>query len=109
MLDAKWSIDKKSGAAFKAGDDVKQELFDELEISGYRDKVLNYLLSDKTVTNHDLVDFGLAHNFLPKHTKAMLDELKKKYTIDIISLDGDPASSYYLGNEKRVVNIQIKS
>ena len=55
----------------------------------------------------DLLDFGLENNFLPKHTKAVLDELKKTHKIEINSLDSKPALSYYLGDEKRLVNIKI--
>jgi len=108
MLDAKWSIDKKRGDGFKVGDDVTMELFTELEISGYQEKVLNYVRANPNVTNHDLLDFGFENNFLPKHTNAVLKELKKTYTIKIISLDGGPARSTYIDDEKRVVNIQIE-
>jgi three-Cys-motif partner protein len=107
MLDAKWSIDKKRGDGFKIGDEVKMELFDEINISGYEQKVLNYLLNNENATNHSLLDFGLENNFLPKHTKAVLDELKKKYTLELHSLDAKPAVSYYLGNEERLVNIKL--
>ena len=84
------------------------ELFTELEISGYQEKVLNYVRANPNVTNHDLLDFGFENNFLPKHTNAVLKELKKTYTIKIISLDGGPARSTYIDDEKRVVNIQIE-
>lgn len=108
MLDAKWSIDKKSGDGFKLGDEVKIQLFDEIEISGYYEKVLNFLIKNPDATNITLLDFGLENNFLPKHTKSILDELKKKHTIVLESLDEKPALSYYLGDDKRLVNIKIK-
>lgn len=104
-----FKIERERGDGFKIGDEVKIELFDELEVSGYQDKILNYLLQNKGVTNINLFDFGLENNFLPKHTKTVLDELKKKYNFEIISLDEKPAISYYLGDEKRLVNIKIKS
>ena len=107
MLDTKWSIDKKRGDSFKIGDEVKIELFDEMKVSGYEEKILNYLVKTPTATNMDLLDFGLENNFLPKHTKAVLDELKKTHKIEINSLDSKPALSYYLGDEKRLVNIKI--
>lgn len=107
MLDAKWSIDKKRGDGFKVGDDIKIELFDELKISGYEDKVLSYLRSNHNATNISLFDFGLENNFLPKHTKAVLDELRKSHMFELNSLDDKPAKSYYLGDEKRLVNIKI--
>ncbi|HEU5053728.1 MAG TPA: three-Cys-motif partner protein TcmP [Hanamia sp.] len=107
MLDAKWSIDKKHGDGFKIGDELKLELFDEMKVSGYREKVFNYLKNNPIATNVSLLDFGLENNFLPKHTKAVLDEIKKQYPLEIHSLDGQPAKGYYLGNEKRLVNIKL--
>ncbi|MEP6952026.1 MAG: three-Cys-motif partner protein TcmP [Ginsengibacter sp.] len=107
MLDAKWSIDKKHGDGFKIGDEIKLELFDEMKISGYQEKVFNYLKSNADATNVALLDFGLENNFLPKHTKAVLDEIKKINMIQLKSLDGKAALSYYLGDEKRLVNIKL--
>ncbi len=107
MLDAKWSIDKKRGEGFKIGDSIKMELFDELEVSDYNTKVYNFLKANPTASNADLFDFGLEHNFLPKHTKAVLDEIKKTHKLEIKSLDGKAALSYYLGDEKRKVNIKL--
>jgi hypothetical protein len=107
MLEAKWSIDRKRGAEFKIGDNIKSEMFDEMEINAYDEKVLNLLLQNKCLTNHDLLDFGLSNNFLPKHTKAVLDELKKRRHIEIAPLDGKPALGYYIGSDERLVNIKI--
>jgi three-Cys-motif partner protein len=107
MLDAKWSIDKKRGDGFKTGDDIKIELFDEIKVSGYQEKVLNYLKRNHDATNITLLDFGLENNFLPKSTKAVLDDLKKHHKIEIRSLDGKPALGYYIGNDERLVNIKI--
>ena len=107
MLDAKWSIDKKRGDGFKIGDEIRIELFDELKVSGYEDKVLFYLQNNPNATNISLLDFGLENNFLPKHTKAVLDELKKTYKFEINSLDNKSALSYYLSDEKRLVNIKL--
>ena len=107
MLEAKWSIDKKRGSEFKLGDEVRVEIFNELEVSAYDQKVLKFLLSNDGATNSELLDFGLHNNFLPKHTKAVLDELKKTRKIEIISLDNKPAISYYIGNEERLVKIKI--
>ena len=108
MLDAKWSIDRKSGNSFKIGNESTIAIFDELEISDYPNKVLNYLLSNSGATNLELLDFGLEHNFLPKHTKQVLDELSKKYTMAFITLDGKPALSYYIGNNNRLIKIVIQ-
>jgi len=107
MLEAKWSIDKKKGSEFKMGDEVKVEMFDETEIIAYDKKVMEYLLQNGGATNHELVDFGLNHNFLPKHTKAVLDNIKKDRQIELASLDGKPAISYYLGNDERTVKLKL--
>lgn len=108
MLDAKWSIDKKRGDGFKIGDEIKIELFDEMEVSGYQEKVFNYLSENSNRTNIDLLDFGLENNFLPKHTKCVLDEIKKTYAVEIVPLDNKAALGYYIGDEKRRVIIKLK-
>lgn len=109
MLDAKWSIDKKRGDSFKIGDDIVIELFDEMKISNYEGKVLQFLKNKIAATNMDLLDFGLENNFLPKHTKAVLDGIKKDYKIEVVSLDGKAALGYYIGDEKRLVNIKLSN
>ncbi len=108
MIEAKWLIDKKHGTEFKIGEDLKMDLFDEIEVSNYTEKVSSFLKNNLAATNIDLMNFGLENNFLPPHTKKVLDEIKLNHGIDIISLDGLPARSYYLGDEKRLVNIKIR-
>ncbi|MBS1509780.1 MAG: three-Cys-motif partner protein TcmP [Bacteroidetes bacterium] len=108
MLDAKWSLDKKRGDSFKIGDEITIELFDELEITGYKEKVFNFLKNNANATNADLLEFGLENNFLPKHTKSVLDEINKQHSLQLISLDKKEARSYYIGDEKRFVNIRLK-
>lgn len=108
MLESKWSIDKKHGAGFKQGDGILLDIFDEITLSHYDQKVLNYLKLNSAATNADLRNFGLENNFLPKHTKQVLDELRKKHDIEVISLDGKAALSYYLPDENRLVNIKLK-
>lgn len=108
MLESKWSIDKKHGSGFKHGDDIVVDIFDEITLSNYDRKVLMYLRENPTATNKDLRDFGLENNFLPKHTKQVLDRLREMHEMEIISLDDKAASSYYLSNEERLVNIKLK-
>lgn len=108
MLESKWSIDKKHGTGFKQGDNFTLDIFDEIMLSQYDQKILNYLRQNPTATNTDLRNFGMENNFLPKHTKQVLDELRKTYPIEIISLDGKAALSYYLPDENRLVNIKLK-
>jgi len=108
MLESKWALDKKHGAGFKQGDGHMLDMFDEISLTHYDKKVLEFLKQNSAATNEDLRNFGIENNFLPKHTKQVLDELKKKHEIEIISLDGKAALSYYLPDEKRLVNIKLK-
>ena len=108
MLESKWTLDKKHGSGFKLGDKGTLEFFDEIALTQYDRKVLNLLQQKLITTNIDLLNFGMENNFLPKHTKQVLDGLKKTYNIEIISLDGKPALSYYISDEKRLVQIKIK-
>lgn len=108
MIETKWALDKKQGAEFKIGEALNLNLFDEIEISNYHDKIISFLKNNPAATNIDLANFGYENNFLPSHTKKVLDDLKSKTEVSIISLDGLPARSYYLGDEKRLVNIKLK-
>ncbi|MGB3079798.1 MAG: three-Cys-motif partner protein TcmP [Saprospiraceae bacterium] len=108
MLESKWSIDKKNGYAYTQGDKHTLDIFDEITACGYDDKVLNFLLDKDGATNHELFEFGLKNNFLPKHTNQVIDKLKSNYTFEITSLDGKLARSSYLGDENRLVKIKIK-
>jgi three-Cys-motif partner protein len=108
MLESKWAIDKKHGTGFKQGDKYTLDLFDEMSLSNYDKKVLLYLQENGKTTNQDLFNLGRDNNFLPKHTKEVLDKIKKENGIEIISLDGKPALSYYLGDENRLVSIKLK-
>jgi len=108
MLESKWKLDQKHGSGFKMGDIYTLDIFDEISLTQYDKKVFNYLKLNPTATNQDLVLFGMENNFLPKHTKQVLDKLNEISKIEIISLDGQEARSYYLGNENRLVNIKLK-
>ena len=105
MIESKWSIDKKQGSEFKQGHESVLNLFDEMEISNYSQKVSDYLKRGD-VKNSELTDFGYENNFLPTHTKSILDKMKD--AIELISLDEKPARSYYLGNKERNIIIKFK-
>jgi hypothetical protein len=107
MLESKWSIDPKRGSSFKLGDESALELFNELEISNYRNMLIRFLRERSGATNHELFDFGLENNFLPKHTKQILDNLKKEYNLNCASLDDKAVMGYYIGDSKRNVKITI--
>jgi three-Cys-motif partner protein len=108
MLESKWSLDKKHGIGFKQGDGATLDMFDEITLTHYDQKVYKYLQNNSNATNNDLRNFGLTNNFLPKHTKQVLDDLKKTHEIEIVSLDGKKALSYYIPDETRLVNIKLK-
>ena len=107
MLDSKWTIDTSSGKAFQKNR-AQVSLSTDFDLHGYRDIVEKYLRQNLNATNADLLELGLQNNFLPKHTRQILDSIKKDVGIDIISLDRQPATSYYLGNEDRLVNIKLR-
>ena len=108
IIEMKWKIDKNSGKGFKL--EKAQSLFNEIELSGYRQKVQAFIESSHYRTNEELYFFGLENGFLPKHTKSVLNSfVENGLSVEIVSLDGKPAKSYYLGNKKRRVGIRLNS
>lgn len=108
MLESKWSLDKQNGEGYRIGNNLKVHMFEDITETGYIDKVLNFLKNNVHATNLDLFEFGLENNFLPKHTKKALDRIKEETEIEVISLDEKKASSYYIANKSRLVNIRLK-
>lgn len=107
MLGAKWDLDKEHGKGFTLKS--APMFFSEIELSGYEKKVKDYLSGSEYKTNSDIYLFGLENDFLPKHTKSVLDELKKKGSeLEVISLDGESVRGYYIGDIKRKVGIRIR-
>ena len=105
MIQTKWSLDKKQGSEFKIGVELTLNLFHEIEISNYDKKVIEFVKLKRQVSNLELTDFGYENNFLPTHTKKILDGIKEQ--LIITSNDGKLARSYYLGDEKRNVTIKF--
>ena len=104
IIEMKWKIDKDSGKGFKL--EKTQSSFNEIELSGYRQKLQAFIESSRYRTNEELYFFGLENGFLPKHTKSVLDSFTENgLIVEIVSLDGKPAKSYYLGDKKRRVGI----
>ncbi len=103
MLEAKWAADPSRGKGHSIEKTIA--LFDEIELSGYHQKLLAFIESADYRTNKELYSFGLENGFLPKHTKGVLDRWKKNGTVfEVISLDGKPIRGYYIeyGSERRV-------
>ena len=108
MLSAKWDLDEESGRGFKMGNFSQSSFFDEITAVDYTSMVKDFLKKDGR-TNQELFDFALDNGFLPKHMKKVLDELKAKDQIEIISLDGGEPRSYYIDdNHKRRIMIKLK-
>lgn len=108
MLEAKWAIDKHSGGEHKLGSNLVIDLFDEVHLSNYDKKIIALLESSKQVTNQDLFSIGLENNFLPKHTKKVLDDINITRPIERIALDGKGALGYYIDNKERLIQIKFK-
>lgn len=109
MLDAKWDLDEESGRGFRLGNSNQASFFDEITAVDYSSIIKDFLRSRLIITNQDLFDFGLNNGFLPKHTKKALDVLKLDDLIELISLDGEAARSYYIDdNHKKRIQIKLK-
>jgi three-Cys-motif partner protein len=109
MLDAKWDLDEESGRGFRIGNSKQGTFFDEISAADYTSMVKDFLKCKLVITNQDLFDFGLNNGFLPKHTKRVLDDLKIKNQIELVSLDGKDVKGYYIeDNHIRRIQINLK-
>jgi hypothetical protein len=108
MLDAKWDLDEESGRGFKANSNNQISMFDEISAVDYSSMVKDFIKEKGHVTNQQLFDFGLENGFLPKHTKKVLDELKKNNLLELSSSDGDAIRGYYIEDEhNRKIKIKM--
>ena len=108
IIETKWQIDKEHGKGFKL--EKTPSFFNEIELSGFKQKVQSYIESSEYRTNAELYFFGLENGFLPKHTKSVLDDFDRtELIVEIVSLDSKPAKSYYLGDMSRRVGISLKT
>lgn len=109
MLDAKWKFDEKLGRAFEIQSNSKQSsMFDAVTEVDYLSQLEEYLRKVGSMTNIELLDFGLENGFLPKHTKKVLDLLNKSDKIIVESLDGKALLGYYIDNSTRKISVKIK-
>ena len=109
MLEAKWSMDPSRGKGHSLEKTIS--LFDETELSGYHQKLLAFIDSADYRTNAELHLFGLENGFLPKHTKSVLDGLKRnEIKFDVVALDNKPVRGYYIeyNSERRVAFRLVK-
>jgi three-Cys-motif partner protein len=109
MVETKWSMDKGRGKGYMI--DKSPSFFSEIELSGYPQKLLAFINSTEYRTNTELFRFGLENGFLPKHTKEVLTEWKKKDpNFEVVSLDQKPVLGFYIAyNSDRRVGFRIKN
>lgn len=108
MLETKWKLDEENGRGYKIAVNKSQSsLFGITEISNYDELLYNLIKEKKVVTNAQLLDFGLDNEYLPKHTKLVLDNLKSSNKIKVTSCDNLPAMGWYIDNDKRKVEISL--
>lgn len=109
MLEAKWSIDEKDGRSFSVNkNQLKADLFTSIDHEDYSYILFTELQKRKQMTNQQIFDFGLENNHLPKHSKKVLDELKKENKIKVVTEDGSDSPGYYL-EDNHVKKIFVKT
>lgn len=80
MLEVKWKLDEQNGKGFEVGN-KQLNMFSDVTFSPYVAKLLKFLKENQTaLTNSDLYHFGLENEYLPSHTKKVLDHLSKSGT-----------------------------
>ena len=108
MLETKWKLDEQNGRGYKIAVDKNQSsMFDITEVSNYNELVYDFIKKNKVVTNAQLLDFGLYNEYLPKHTKLVLDNLLSSNKIKRASLDYKPALSWYLNDDERKIQVSL--
>lgn len=97
MLEAKWTIDEKDGRSFSVNrNHLTADLFENINHEDYSYLLFSELLNKKQMTNQEIFDFGLMNNHLPKHSKKVLDELKRNSKVKVVTKQGAEAAGYYL-------------
>ena len=94
MVRARWELDENRGKGHTVD---KSPSFSEVLLSGYPQKLMNYI-KDNNPTNNDIYKFGLENGFLPKHTNEILKGWKREGEIKVetISMDGKPVKGSYI-------------
>ncbi len=105
MIHTKWTIDKEHGKGFV--ENSPYGLFDEIALSGYDQKLENFITTSNGKTNFEITDFGYENGFLPTHSNDILKALFESKSIELISLDGKKAKSFYLANKNRKILIKM--
>ena len=101
MLSTKWDMDENRGKGFTID---KAPSFSEIQLSGYPQKLREFISSGNSRTNSEIYKFGLENGFLPKHTNEILKAWKDQGILAVISLDKKPVKGFYIqyNHERRV-------
>lgn len=106
MLEAKWKVDASRGKGYKLNKSLS--FFSEIELSGYTEKLFQYIRNCPYRTNREIYRFGLENGFLPKHTNKILRTWKKRKDFKVFSLDDKPVKGFYIAYEsERAVGFKI--
>jgi len=77
----------EDGSSFKVNQISQHSLFENNEVSEFYNKfksrLINFLKSEKVISNYELIDFTIRECFIPKNAKAIIKQLvdSKKVTI----------------------------
>ena len=105
MLEAKWDLDPQAGQGHKMN--RNPQLFREIELQRYPQRLRMFLQETEYKTNDELYLFGLENGFLPKHTTQELKGMGND--IEVREIDGKLArkNAYYIGT-KKIVHIYYR-
>lgn len=105
MLATKWDMDENRGKGFTR---IKALSFSEVQLSGYPQKLREFITTGNTRTNSEVYKFGLINGFLPKHTNEILKVWKSEGILEVLSLDGKPVRGFYIQyNPDRRIALKI--
>ncbi|RTQ52379.1 three-Cys-motif partner protein TcmP [Hymenobacter gummosus] len=109
MLEAQWMQDPTAGSGHRL--EQTFTLFKPGELENYPAKLVAYLAAAPSRTNEDLLEFGLAEGFLPKHTNEVLRKLQATGRLHVSASDGQNMrkGAFYLNNPDRMVRFSLTS
>jgi hypothetical protein len=106
MVEAKWRMDEDRGQGHSQHKGTP--LFSEIELSGYPQKLSDFICGKDYRTNQELYRFGLENGFLPKHTNEVLNSWKQGWGLEVFALDGKRVRGNYLShNTDRTVGFRF--
>jgi three-Cys-motif partner protein len=109
MLEAQWKQDQETGSGHRA--ERTFTLFEPGELTNYPTRVEAYLAATPNRTNEELLEFGLAEGFLPRHTGDVLKGLLLQGRLNISAPDGQLVrkNAFYLDNPDRFIRFSLIS